>query len=276
MEKKTNLVAYTSMDLEKYEKLLKEQQKNYENKLWEIKNEVGKGFKAEDYSSKIERKIIFNIDGLIHIEGKIESSIRFLDKKLFTEIHEFEKIFVANPFYNEEFQNIDVILQKMEQELQDKKINFYYSDSDNDSLKINILESFKEFLYTPIKDDPEWQLINFKTGKLEPCSLFLGMMDKFGKIKCNTIVFNKNGWQTEVLAYWDKGEIEFNSWNDLTGLNEVKYTPDFKDIFERGLLSKEAYSLLLNDLLKKFPGTFDEYKEKIYKPKNYNLRPKLD
>lgn len=271
--KERKIYAFTEMTEESIKTLENKMLNIVKEKVLKKKMEEGeKDFDPDDYNVPIERRLIFNIDSMIRLEGVVKIKVGFDKKKLRCEVPEFYEIFVVNPVTGS-LDNIDLTIDSIKNELIERKIDFRYTDKDYESdteylTEINILDDFKKFIY---ETDENYSMNDLDTGEIHKTTPFLYLLSTLAPLYCDTIVFNKNGDMVEAFVKNEGGgiEVQLSSNVDYEFLPYARSRYSLDEIFEFGLLTRAAFTKLLKLLSVDYSQIYDEYFHKKYTPRKF-------
>ena len=267
MEKR-ELIAFTAVSPEEYSKSKKDNQLKIKEKLKEAKLENSGKFNVDEWNVGIIKKLVFNIDGIFHLEGECEFHYGTYDQKMYIRVPGFEEIFFRNPFAGEDEENLeimDLVFSKIKKEAENKNYNLVYSNNPS----INFLDEFMRYVY---EENDKTLLEDVETGENRKSTLFLTHLSEMANMDCNTIVINKSGMLIEAYAInVPKDRLYHNfSYADFSELEHVKSEYSIEEIYEKGLLSEPAFTTMVKKLSKenRFSG-MKKYLNLKYVAKQY-------
>lgn len=267
MEKR-ELTAFTAMSEQEYQKLKQAQEVKIAKKLREAKNAEDGKFNPDEWSVPIAKKIVFNIDGIFHLEGECEFRYGTYKNKMHIHVPGFEEIFFRNPFAGEDEENLemmDLVFSKIKKEAENKNYNLVYSDEPS----INFLDEFKRYVY---EENDKTILEDVETGENRKSTLFLTHLSEMANMDCNTIIINKVGWLVEAYAVNVPNDRLYHnfSYADFSELENIKSKYSIEEIYEKGLLTEPAFTTMVKELSKdnKFAG-IKKYLKLKYLAKQY-------
>lgn len=272
-KEKRKIRAFTEMSEDGIKALEQKMLNKVKEKILEKKQEEGgKNFDPDDYNVPIERRLIFNIDSMIRLEGVVKLKVGLDKRKLRCVVPEFYEIFVVNPVTGT-LDNIDVTISSIESELIERKIDFKYTDKDYENggeclTDINILEDFRKFVY---ENDEDYKMLDLDTGETHITTSFLYLLSTLAGLYCDTIIFNKNGDIVEAFVL-DEGEgieVELRSSVDYSFLPHARSQYSLDEIYNLGLLTRGAFAQVLKYLSGEYPKLYEEYFSKKYSPRKF-------
>lgn len=262
------LIAFTAMSKQEYEELKKAQEVKIAKKLREAKNTEDGKFNPDEWNVPIIKKIVFNIDGIFHLEGECEFHYGTYNNKMHIRVPGFEQIYLRSPFSNEEEEKLDImdlVFSKIKKETESKNFKLEYSDNPS----INFLDEFKRYIY---EENAEANLEEIETGENLRTTLFLRQLTEMANTDRNTIVINKVGYLIEAYAINVPEDRLYHSFSyaDFNELEKVKSLYSIDEIFEDGLLSEPAFTTMVKNFSKEksFSG-MEKYLKMKYKAKQY-------
>lgn len=272
-KEKRKIRAFTEMSEDGIKALEQKMLNKVKEKILEKKQEEGgKNFDPDDYNVPIERRLIFNIDSMIRLEGVVKLKVGLDKRKLRCVVPEFYEIFVVNPVTGT-LDNIDVTISSIESELIERKIDFKYTDKDYENggeylTDINILEDFRKFVY---ENDEDYKMLDLDTGETHITTPFLYLLSTLAGLYCDTIIFNKNGDIVEsfVLDDGEGIEVELRSSVDYSFLPHARSQYSLDEIYNLGLLTRGAFAQVLKYLSGEYPKLYEEYFSKKYSPRKF-------
>lgn len=192
----------------------------------------GEKFNPLEAIFPITKKVIFNIDNILKLEGYFEVNYKFNKEKelLYVGPTEFSEVNVKNPLTNE-FEGLDLVLYKLKKYFSDEKIDINYQDVDKEEtpdLRRNILESFELFLE---------QAFDLLIKQVSVVSYDVLEVNKFG----STIIISLAKSNIETFMTTD-----FYSTLNLNYLPETKYLYGLEDIEKLKLLPKDKIEFMKN------------------------------
>ena len=223
IEKKENYphAVIILSDVTEYEKENKKIIEEINRQLFLKKNEIA-DFDVEKYAVSFERKIVFEIDKIIKLEGMFTTNFFYQEKVLYTDPDfEINEIYVKDPTTGE-MNDIGIVLSNIQKEAEKSKKEIKYSDNG-----INIIEDFRKFL----KGD------------------FIQYFNEWKKTKFNTYRFKKNGFIIEMIPFEDKNLVDdflVTSEIDYSFLEKCKYKYSLEEIEEYEILENKS----LNEIKK--------------------------